>query len=65
MPKNPHNFSFCGVQTAEKPFALAAQRQIATFLKSDGRLIVDPDGAAPIFETPFRGPLPEGLDYYP
>jgi pimeloyl-ACP methyl ester carboxylesterase len=65
MPKNPHNFAFGGVRTAEKAFALAAQRQIATFLKSDGALIIDPDGAGPIFETPFLGPLPEGLDYFP
>jgi Alpha/beta hydrolase family/Bacterial virulence factor lipase N-terminal len=64
MPQNPHNF-IAGVETAERVFALAAQRQIATFLKTDGNTIIDPDGDSPIFETPFRGPLPERLDYYP
>src|SRR5439155_484050 len=29
MPKNPHNFLLDGIDTAERPFALAAQRQLA------------------------------------
>jgi hypothetical protein len=64
MPKNPHNF-ILGVDTAERPFALAAQRQIASFLKSGGKKILDPDGDGPIFETPIKGPLPEDLGFLP
>jgi hypothetical protein len=65
MPNNPHNFFLDGVDTAEKPFALAAHRQIAAFFKTDGSSIIVPDGGSPIFETPLVGPLPEGLDFYP
>jgi hypothetical protein len=64
MPKNPHNFML-GVDSAERPFALAAQRQIAIFLESDGKTIVDPDGEGQIFETPIKGPLPEDLGFLP
>ena len=65
MPKDPHNFLLDGVDTAERPFALAAQRQIATFLGSGGKKILDPDGDGPIFETPIKGPLPEALGFLP
>jgi pimeloyl-ACP methyl ester carboxylesterase len=65
MPTDPHNFFLDGVDTAEKPFALAAHRQVAIFLKTDGESIIDPDGESPIFETPLVGPLPEGLDFFP
>jgi len=64
MPKNPHNFMLA-VDTAERPFALAAQRQIAAFLESGGEKIFDPDGDGPIFETPIKGPLPEDLGFLP
>jgi hypothetical protein len=43
-------------------FALAAQEAVATFLASDGRLTIDPDGPGPIFETPI---LPESLEVIP
>ena len=65
MPKDPHNFLLDGVDTAERPFALAAQRQIATFLASGGTKLFDPDGDGPIFETPIKGPLPEDLGFLP
>ena len=64
MPKNPHNF-LLGVDTAERPFALAAQRQIAAFLASGGTKILDPDGDGDVFETPIKGPLPEDLGFLP
>jgi hypothetical protein len=65
MPKNPHNFLLDGVDTAERPFALAAQRQIAIFLKTEGVQTIDPDGDGPVFETPIKGPLPEDLGFLP
>ena len=43
--------------------AIAAQQQIAIFFETDGAVIVDPDGAAPFFEVPIAGPLPEGLNF--
>lgn len=65
MPKNPHNFLLDGVDTAERPFALAAQRQIAVFLKTEGVQTVDPEGDGLVFETPIKGPLPEDLGFSP
>ena len=32
---------------------------------TDGELVVDPDGAGPLFETPIDLPLPETLNYIP
>jgi hypothetical protein len=46
--------------------ALAAQKQIATFFATDGTEIIHPvaDPNHPeYFETPIKGPLPEGLNY--
>jgi pimeloyl-ACP methyl ester carboxylesterase len=63
MPKNPHNFLLDGVDTAERPFALAAQRQIVIFLKTAGVQTVDPESDGPVFETPIKGPLPEDLGF--
>jgi acetyl esterase/lipase len=65
MPEDPHSFLLDGVDTAERSFALAAQRQIATFLGSAGRRIPHPDGDGAIFETPIRGQLPEDLGFLP
>jgi len=45
--------------------AFGAQRQIATFLSSNGTVIVDPDGAGPLLEVPIAGPLPEDLAFIP
>jgi hypothetical protein len=62
--KNPHaflfNFSAAGIGSA-----LAAQQQVATFLASDGALVIDPDGGAALFETPIAGPQPEDLSFIP
>jgi hypothetical protein len=58
---NPH--AFLTFSVGPNP-ALAAQQQMATFLASDGALIVDPDGAGPFFETP-TPIIPEDLAYLP
>jgi len=47
-----------------QPFAFAAQQQIATFFTSDGATTIDPDGAAPFFETP-ASIVPEDLAFIP
>jgi hypothetical protein len=43
--------------------AVEAQHQIGIFFATDGAVTIDPDGSAPIFETPIAGPLPEALNY--
>jgi hypothetical protein len=63
--RNPHAFLTNIGNPAAAPFALAAQAQIATFFASDGATTIDPDGAAPIFETPMVGPPPEDLAFLP
>jgi Bacterial Ig-like domain len=65
VPKNPHTFLTNIGIPASIPYAIAAQSQIAAFFKSNGALTIDPDGAAPIFETPIVLPLPEGLNFLP
>jgi hypothetical protein len=45
--------------------AIAAQIQIATFFQTDGAVVIDPDGAAPLFEVPIVPPLPETLNFIP
>jgi hypothetical protein len=65
LPRNPHSFLTSIANPAQAPFALAAQRQIATFFASDGATTIDPDGPAPIFETPMVGPPPEDLAFIP
>jgi hypothetical protein len=61
--RNPHTF-LTNIVGPGAPFAFQAQQQIATFLASDGATIVDPDGAAPYFETP-TSMLPEDLAFQP
>jgi hypothetical protein len=56
---NPHTFLTSIGTPATALFALQAQAQLATFLASNGTITIDPDGAAPVFETPIAGPLPE------
>jgi len=63
VPRNPHGFLASIGPAATTPLALAAQTQIAVFFASDGVTVIDPDGAAPIFETPIAGPLPEELNF--
>jgi hypothetical protein len=65
IPKNPHTFlTNIGIPAAAA-FAVAAQTQIAVFFASDGTLVIDPDGAGPLFEMPAALPLPEGLNFLP
>lgn len=65
VPKNPHVFLTNLAVPSAAPFAVAGQRQIATFFASDGAVVVDPDEAAPFFETPVKLPLPEDLGFIP
>ena len=68
FPKNPHTF-LTRVPGLAPPavaaVALAAQDQIAQFFASDGSVVVDPDGAGPLFETPISGEPWEDLAYIP
>jgi len=59
---NPHTF-LTNLSGAAPPLAVAAQLQIATFLRTGGATTIDPDGAGPLFETPIAGPLPETLNF--
>ena len=63
--KNPHVFltNIGGAATAG--YAVAAQRQIATFFASRGATTIDPDGSGLFFETPIVGALPETLNFIP
>ena len=65
VPKNPHSFLTRIAVPSVAAVALGTQRQIATFLASDGVTIVDPDGAGPLLEVPIAGPLPEDLSFIP
>jgi hypothetical protein len=65
LPKNPHTFLTNLGNAAAAPRAVAAQQQIATFFASHGALVIDPDGAGPLFEVPIAGPLPEILGFIP
>ncbi len=62
--RNPHTF-LTNISGAGAPYAVAAQKQIATFFASGGATTIDPDGAGPFFETPIAGPLPETLNFIP
>jgi hypothetical protein len=64
VPRNPHGFLTAigtGIPLVTE-IALSAQRQIATFLASDGTDIIHPEPAR-FFEVPIVGPLPEDLNY--
>jgi hypothetical protein len=61
---DPHGF-LNSIANAPAPFAIAAQRQIATFFASGGATTIDPDGPGPYFETPIAGPLPETTNFAP
>jgi hypothetical protein len=65
---NPHTFltnlfTSTGLDPG-RPYALQAQQQIATFFTSDGSNTMDPDGAAPFFETP-TSMVPEDKGWVP
>src|ERR1700687_860693 len=63
VAKNPHAF-LTNITGAGAPYALAAQRQIATFFASDGAITIDPDRPGHFFETP-TSILPEDLAFIP
>jgi dienelactone hydrolase len=66
LPKDPHGFQvLLFFFPAMTDIGLGAQQQVAEFLASDGHLIIDPDGAGPLFEVPIVGPLPEELNFIP
>ncbi|HYD61783.1 MAG TPA: hypothetical protein VEC35_15565 [Noviherbaspirillum sp.] len=65
LPKDPHGFLTNIGSTANRPYAIAAQRMVAEFLSSNGTRTIDPDGEQTIFEMPLVGPLPDGLNYIP
>lgn len=52
LPADPHTFLTRVGNLHAEPYALAGQQQIATFFRTDGATIIDPDGAAPIWEVP-------------
>jgi hypothetical protein len=58
--KNPHTFALVTATPVMKDIALLAQAQTAAFFASDGRDMIDPDGATgTLFEVPFAIPLSE------
>jgi hypothetical protein len=65
LPKNPHVFLTNIGLAAAAPFAVGAQQQMALFFASHGALVIDPDGAGPVFEVPVVPPLPETLSFIP
>ncbi len=69
FPTNPHTFltRIPGLTTSAgaAAVALAGQDQIAQFFASGGTLVIDPDGAGPLFETPIAGAPPEDLAFIP
>lgn len=65
VPKDPHRFMTNITVPSLLAIALAAQRQIAIFLASNGATTIDPDDAGPLFEVPIPLPLPETLNFIP
>jgi dienelactone hydrolase len=66
LPKDPHSFwNNIFTAPAVTVVGLQSEEQAGTFLASDGQIIIDPDGAGPLFETPIAGPLPEDLSFIP
>ena len=64
VPKNPHAFLTNIAVASVALYAIQAQTQIATFFATDGATTIDPDGAAPFFETP-TSMVPEDLAFIP
>jgi hypothetical protein len=61
-PLYPHTFVNTFAPVGGVAVTLAAQAQIATFFATDGAVTIDPDGPAPLFETPIVA-LPETLNF--
>jgi hypothetical protein len=64
VPKNPHTFLTNIAVASVALYAIQAQTQIATFFATNGATTIDPDGAAPFFETP-TSMVPEDLAFIP
>jgi hypothetical protein len=62
-PLYPHTFINTFAPAGAVAVSLQAQAQIATFFATDGAVTIDPDGPAPLFETPIALPLPETLNF--
>jgi dienelactone hydrolase len=62
-PLYPHTMVNTFASPGSVGVSLAAQAQIATLFATDGAVMIDPDGAGPLFETPIALPLPEGLNF--
>jgi hypothetical protein len=62
LPTIPHGFLTRLDILGFRAIARGAQEQIATFFATDGQVVIQPEPAR-YFETPIRGPLPEGLNY--
>ena len=58
-----HPFLFFGFFPGPSDIGLGAQRQMAEFPASEGRVFIDPDGAGPVFEVPIASPLPEDCGF--
>jgi hypothetical protein len=66
VPKDPHTFPtrIDSPNALVRAIARGSQQQIATFLASDGILIIHPEPFR-FFEVPITGPLPEDLNFIP
>ncbi len=63
VPANPHTFLTNLEPASAAPVAVGAQTQIGVFFATDGTVVIDPDGPAPVFEVPILGDLPEELNF--
>ena len=64
VPVDSHSFLFFNyISPTIVDIGLQAQNQIGEFFASDGQVTIDPDGPAPLFETPIAGPLPEDCGF--
>ncbi len=66
VPKNPHLFplQIASAVPIVRQIAFGIQQQIATFLASDGTIVIQPEPGR-FFEVPIARPLPEDLSYIP
>lgn len=62
-PIYPHVFLNTFSPASAAAVSLEAQAQIATFFASNGTVVIDPDAAGPLFETPIGLPLPETTNF--
>ena len=62
LSKPGHGFAY--LVSAFGDISRGAQEQIATFLESDGAIVMHPEPGR-FFEVPVAGPLPEDLSFIP